>query len=84
MMRHPYKPVNKRGLVLRVHTTSDSVRLEHRDAGPCVYVEHGTICGKAERVSLHREPFYMVAHGEDQETSPREQANHKTRDVPVL
>lgn len=59
MQRHPYRPANKRGMVIRIRTTQDSVDLgPHKDRGPCLFVEGGVACGQAERQIIHAQPFH--------------------------
>lgn len=81
-MRHPYSPANKKGMILRVTTTADSVRLPNVDRGPCTYIEQGQVCGRPERLAIHREPYFMVAHARDGETRPALKGAGK--DAPIL
>ena len=83
MQRHPYTPANKRGMVLRITTTEQSVPLPNVDRGPCTFVQQGVRCGLPERVNMHREPYYMVGRVKeiDEEASRRKGVGD---DTPIL
>jgi hypothetical protein len=76
---HPYRPANRRGHTARVRN-NDSLFLEHRDRGPCLYAEDGRQCGRRERQRIHQQPF-----GHKFETKTRAVAERKGvgRDAPV-
>lgn len=56
MDRHPYRPANRRGFTARVRN-NDTLYLEHRDRGPCLYAQNGVTCGRRERQQIHQQPF---------------------------
>jgi hypothetical protein len=79
MQSHPYRPANRRGYAARVRN-NDTLWLEHRDRGPCLYAEGGRQCGRRERQRIHQQPF-----GHKYETKKREVAQSKGigKDAPV-
>ncbi len=79
MQSHPYRPANRRGHTARVRS-NDSLWLEHRNRGPCLYAEGGGECGRLERQRIHQQPF-----GHKFETKTRAVAQSKGigKDVPI-
>lgn len=80
MNHHPYHPANRRGMIVRIKTSPDSVPLPQQDRGPCLYVEGGATCGQRERQKVHQQPFSHKYEVKTRETLPLKGAGS---DAPV-